>query len=273
MKPVIYILDIDGTIIGDITYQVMVYDIINSIKTINPKFTHNIKDFPNTLREGIVRPYFSDFIKQVSQHQPNAEFFIYTASQAKWAEFLVKQIEKTYSIKFNRPIFTRKDCMYINGELQKSTHKIMSKIKGTLRKKYPNVPINELISSNNILIVDNNRVFPSTYDNQRLIQCPTYTFKIPENLPATFSKSIFESYYKQFYEVFDRYNISIPATSNYLRFQRFFYQHYVSELIRYQKPVDKFWFYLKEIIIRKNMHSFDEQNIKYMNHKIHSFRF
>lgn len=273
MKPIIYILDIDGTIIGDITHQVMVYDIINSIKASNPKFNHNIKDFQQTLRDGMIRPYFSDFIKQISYHQPNAEFFIYTASQTKWAEFLVKNIEKALSIKINRPLFTRKDCMYINGELQKSTHKIINKIKGTLRKKYNNIPINEMISSNNIIIVDNNRVFPGAFDNQRLIQCPTYSFKIPENLPATFSKSLFESNYKHFYEIFQRYNINIPITSNYMRFQRFFYQYYVNELAKYAQPTDKFWHYLKEIIIRKNITSFDDQSIKYINNKIQSFRY
>lgn len=264
-QPLVYIIDLDGTIIGDITPQLLIYDIYNEIKMVDAKMPINVKTIQQNLRAGIIRPHFVEFYHQIRKFQPNAELFIYTASQPKWAEFIIKNIEQAAKIKFNRPILTRKDCVMVNDDISKSLYKIKNKLKGVLRKKYPSTDINNLLTVDNILIIDNNQVFPNSFDKKRLVQCPTYSFKIPENIPALFSLEVFKKHSRLFYNVFHRYNIMLPYTSNYYRFQKYFYQHYVKELDKLEQPHDKFWEMFREVIIRKNIQSFSENNVRFIN--------
>lgn len=269
-QPIIYILDLDGTIIGDISPQVMVYDIFQEIKTADPKVSINLRDLHYNLKAGIIRPSFLDFVNHIKRFQPNAEFYIYTASQPKWADFIVKNIERALKIKFNRPIFTRKDCISINGEISKSLYKIKSKLKASLKRKYPNTDLNQLLTVDNILIVDNNRVFPNSFDNKRLVHCSTYMYRVPENIPAIFGPHIFNKHSHAFYTVFSRYQYHIPVTTSYLKFQRIFYQSYMKELDRLDRPHDKFWETLKDVIIKKGINSFSENSVKFINSRLHS---
>jgi hypothetical protein len=57
-KPLIFVIDIDGTIIGDIRPQVMLYEINMAIKKKDKKQNiFNTKDFQNKLKSGIIRPF------------------------------------------------------------------------------------------------------------------------------------------------------------------------------------------------------------------------
>jgi hypothetical protein len=261
MIPYIFIFDIDGTLIGDITPQVMIYDIVEEIRKHNSKEKIKIDDIHYKLKNGILRPHFINFINDIKKHYYPAEFFIYTASQKKWAEQLIKYIEGAIDIKFNRPIFTRNDCMYINGELKKSISRIKGKIQNSLKKKYETVNLND-----RILMIDNSRVFQVNDTN--IVYCPTYKFKYPENIPNIISRNIYEKYFKVIYENISKYSLTIPFTSSYLKFQKYYYQNYIREIFNMNKSDDKFWLILKEILISKNIRTFDENSIKYINNKL-----
>ena len=95
----------------------------------------------------------------------NCNFYIYTASEKKWAEKEISIIEKSLNIKFSRPIFTRNDCLLIKSEdgsnlLKKSVENIKKKI----RVKNPE-----------ILIIDDNNVYID--NNDKLILCKSYNYK------------------------------------------------------------------------------------------------
>ena len=105
--PYILLIDLDGTIQGDITPQLKEYNLIKSLKlNISAKKSHK-----NDYIKGLMRPHFADFIKLIKRkYLNNVELFIYTASHKTWAHYIVPIIESIIGFKFNRPIFTREHC-------------------------------------------------------------------------------------------------------------------------------------------------------------------
>jgi hypothetical protein len=157
----------DGTIIGDTSFQTCKYDICNSIKV---KFA--INDIGYCVGNGIVRPYFESFIKTMKLKYPNAEFFVYTAAEMHWANTMIKAVEQTIGIKFSRPIFSRKSCLQYGKDVKKSLARVLPTIYKKLKTKYPIENIND-IHKNTILIDNNNVVTPMDID--RFVKCSTYS--------------------------------------------------------------------------------------------------
>lgn len=94
MIPLVVVLDLDGTIIGDITPQIVSWEICNDIKSSGGGNFYKPKDLYAKLQGGIIRPYFAEFIKSLKKNIPNIEFFIFTASEKKWAMNIIGYIEK-----------------------------------------------------------------------------------------------------------------------------------------------------------------------------------
>lgn len=268
MKPLIFILDLDGTVIGDISQQVMLFDMLEEIKLSKKQL--DLEEFKYKLSNGLIRPYLINFINDIKAHYINVEFFIYTASKKEWAEHLVKHIESTLNIKFNRPIFTRNDCLYINNEFKKSISKIKNRIFNTLKKK-PELHLLDLKDlKDRIIMIDNSKVFLE--HDYNIVYCPTYSFKYPENILLIIKRSIFEKYTNDIFNVIGKYVSGIPNTTSYLKFQKYYYSNYINDLNNIKKPEDKFWIYLRNLLINKNISIFDKKNIDYINRKIISHK-
>ncbi len=107
-----FILDLDGTIIGDCIYQCELYKIALILAKIGIKIKilELLKDY-YTEKSKLIRPDFNHFYNTMKQYFPSCQFFIYTASEKKWAELEIKLIEKALGIKFNRPILTTNECI------------------------------------------------------------------------------------------------------------------------------------------------------------------
>lgn len=259
------VLDIDGTVIGDINPQVVVYEIINELKKRREKINMDQQDFITKLKAGIVRPHFESFIKELQAY--GVEFFIYTASEKKWAEFLVKKIEVAYDIKINRPIFTRNHCFYVDKDFKKSLKTVKPMIFRTLKKKYPELTLSDL--RENIMVVDNRAVY-STTDNKSIVICPTYNYKIPENIPASLKQNVFSKHYQPIMETLVKYDIISKPTKYYNNFQKQFYHRYLEDLSTSFKHElhDHFFKQLKDIVMGKNIRVFDERVISYITKKM-----
>tara|TARA_B110000858_G_scaffold196788_1_gene256466 strand:+ start:1234 stop:2052 length:819 start_codon:yes stop_codon:yes gene_type:complete len=164
----IVVLDLDGTIIGDCCFQADLYNLQlihknNKIKQINSNIL--AKSYNNTSK--LVRPHFLYFYKKIKNLYPKSHIYIYTASEKKWAYKEIEYIEKNLEIKFNRPIFTRDDCVLnSNNEYKKLIKKILPKIKKNLLEK-DNI-------QDKLLIIDNNNTFVDYYNN--FILCKTYNY-------------------------------------------------------------------------------------------------
>jgi len=176
VEPYVFILDLDGTIIGDCRYQCDIYNIQEIIKKntsqslLKNKTLCDKKLFESYNSESLlIRPFFSKFILAIKKIYPNCFFYIYTASEKFWAYKEISIIEKQNNIKFNRPIFTRNNCITDQyGNLKKSVTKILPLILKSMKmpKTYD--------ISKKLLIIDNNHTFVDY--NENLLICPTYNY-------------------------------------------------------------------------------------------------
>jgi len=176
VEPYVFILDLDGTIIGDCRYQCDIYNIQEIIKkNSTQKLLKN-----NTLCEKslcdsynneslLIRPFFNKFMLEIKKQYPNSFIYIYTASEKSWAHKEISIIEKQNNIKFNRPIFTRNNCIIDQyGVYKKSVVKILPLILKSMKmpKTYD--------ISKKLLIIDNNDTFVDYTEN--LLICSTYNY-------------------------------------------------------------------------------------------------
>lgn len=265
--PLIIIIDLDGTIIGDISPQIVSHELGKNLKGYPGKYNFDIKQFRNNLASGLIRPHFETFLKSLQAHYKNVEFFIYTASEKKWAEFVIKNIEATIGFKFNRPLFTRKECVMQDKDYRKGLCIVRKSIIASLKKKY-GITYDKKDIMNNVLLIDNNNVYQGT-DSKNLLLCPSYNYKIPENIPGYISQDVFLRGARVIHSIIKRY-IPYDYTEDYLTFQRNFYTLYLQHLQTVQKANvkyinDRFWKQLKDLLISQNIRNFDERTVRFLN--------
>lgn len=247
MQPLVFVLDLDGTIVGDVKNQVLLYE----LKSANVNIVYNIQ---KSFDAGLIRPYFDVFVKNTKNRLPNAEFFIYTASEDRWANTIVTAIEKHISFKFNRPIFSRRHCVH----MRKNLNMILPSIKRTLRKNYPNLRL-----ENRIMIVDNNEVYD---DPKELVLCKTYDKCCIENIPSLIKEDIFIRHQSVITNIMRRF-YDLGSFTNYIEFQKVFYAVYIRELDDTPQQ-DRFWMLLGKLLEVKNIHKFTPEAIAYINKKL-----
>ncbi len=264
--PLVILLDIDGTLIGDITPQVILYELSNKLKGII-RFQNINKNIQEKLINGVVRPQFKHFFTDLSSY--GVEFFIYTASEKKWAEYIVKQIETVYNIKFNRPLFTRNNCEIINKEYKKNIAKVKPAIYKCLKKKYTSLKIEDL--KNKIMAIDNNKVY-NIYESKHLLHCSTYNYFLPENIMINIPKHIFDKHTSLINNVIMSYYSGFKYTTNYYKFEKQFYTKYIEDLstaLRMgQNDPDFLFKTIRNFILNKKIKTFNEYVVQYLNNKI-----
>lgn len=178
----VMLLDLDGTLIGKINTAVCEYELM---KVTEKKHGRAAKAFRDTLiarlRYGIIRPHVEAFCKHAQQPAEAMEMFVYTASDAEWAAFIVPCVETALGIKFNRPIFARNHCLNVSPpgttpDYKKSIAKVAPTIFARLRKKYPMLhSVKDL--TDRMLLVDNTPgIMADAAEHARLVVCPTYSY-------------------------------------------------------------------------------------------------
>jgi hypothetical protein len=112
----------------------------------------------------------------MKEHFKWVEFFVYTASIKTWATQEIAWIEKSLGIKFNRPIFTREDCVVDGaGQYKKSLAKIMPRVwrsvtKGSNLSKSDRM----YVTQKQLMVIDNSAVYMDFTD--KLLLCPDYDY-------------------------------------------------------------------------------------------------
>lgn len=182
--PLVCVLDIDGTLVGDVRYDVAEWDLLQRIGAAPAQRAFR-SEFIKRLEQGLLRPHLSDFIVYMKSLPIGCEFFIYTASDDDWAKFIVPCIETAARVKFERPVFSRQHCIPVRARrsndvmLYKSLDKISPVICNKLRPRYPRVSPKAV--KQGIFLVDNNEVLVPG-ERHRCIQCPTYNFLPVRNI-------------------------------------------------------------------------------------------
>lgn len=186
--PYILLIDLDGTIQGDITPQLKEYVLQKSLG-----IKSNKKLLAIDYQKGLLRPFFKDFMNMIDTYCKNeVEIFIYTASEKKWANYIVPIIESVTNVKFNRPIFTRDQCNMNNmTEKVKSLSIVKPAIMKMLKKQYKSITGSDII--NKIYLIDNNYVLKET---NFLIKCPTYDKAVFINVLRTIDENMKQNKFK-----------------------------------------------------------------------------
>lgn len=169
----IYILDLDGTIVGDVTdiLEDYYFRLAYSKQTKNKRYLQTPKELFRKFDEGLIRPFFVDFCKYVLT-QPDSYVYVYTASASEWAHYLIPNIEAYINnkiggnrlFKFQRPIFAREYCS------QQTYKKCLESIKPVLKDRHK--------EDFRLIMVDNNVTLEGK-EVKYLLHCPTYDVSTP----------------------------------------------------------------------------------------------
>ena len=223
LEPIVFLIDLDGTMIGNIQPQVEEYYLIKSInkeirKSNNKQIRYSNSILNEELKKYIIRPKLDKFFKNIKKYE-NIELFVYTASSDDWAKFVIPQIEKVTKFKFNRPLLTRNNIIPNNQKTNiKSINKVKPLVYKSLKKKYKLNSINDLKyitlidNTKNVLIEKKNLVLCPTYDYihqidyLRMIPKDTlkkYYILIEKNLGLDHSTNLYE-FYAKYYELLNK---------------------------------------------------------------------
>lgn len=182
--PYIVILDWDGTVAGRVDYQSYRHSLEQYYKQNGVKLKSDNKTVPKafTRESYLIRRGLVKFIEELKAHfNGNIYFFIYTASERVWANREIQWVEKAYNIKFQRPIFTRDDCINVMGSGYKKTiAKIYPRVLRSIGKTRLTKSQKAYILEKHFMIIDNNAVY--TDMQQHLLLCPHYDFMVFENI-------------------------------------------------------------------------------------------
>ena len=181
--PFVIILDVENTIIGDCDMLVTEWNVLEYIYNICKKkgihtkcFSSDLVDMQDELKNGLLRPYVSDFIRFCNTKFKNAEVFLYTNNGYSWMnQVLGKNVEKALKIKINRPFLAAHNSMASNKKKSiANTFPIMMK---SLAKRYPSLKDeknSEYVLNNRTILIDNTVSEFILYTGRQLI-CPKYT--------------------------------------------------------------------------------------------------
>lgn len=144
-KPLI-ILDLDLTVIGSVA---ILLDINKVHMKTNMSWIVNESQFIKFLEEGLLRPYFKEYIMKMKD---NNIFAVYTLSNRMWANFVIAAIEKFIGIKFVEVLLVAEDAVV--------GRKSVGHVLDALEKKGVQVDMTD------ITIIDDN----PTYTEEPLLQ-------------------------------------------------------------------------------------------------------
>lgn len=185
--PYVFILDWDGTIAGKVDFQSHAFSIRSVLRKIGYKPTGSAK-VPRAFHPSskLIRPGFAQFLKGIREYLGGeVYFFIYTASEKQWATQEIGWVEKAHGIKFERPLFTRDDCIVDgSGSYRKSIMRIWPRVCRAISKSRGGRQMSkqerEYVLHNQMMIIDNNAVYTDCQD--RLVLCPDYDYAVFEHL-------------------------------------------------------------------------------------------
>ena len=231
-KPLVVLLDLDGTLAGRVTSVLCEYDVYKSMGKPRGMPKHVRDSIVSRLRYGIIRPYVIDFCRGVADMGAGIELFVFTASENTWANFFIPCMESALGVRFNRPIFTRNHCiinqipmpsgggglpegrkkksdasvpMFMGGvSVLKSISKLRPLIVRSLRGRYPGVRSPEDLVDRVILVDNTPHVMVDSRESKRLVVCPTYDYTYVYDVLAHLPVDVLHAHFVQLVPVLQR---------------------------------------------------------------------
>jgi hypothetical protein len=250
-EPFVILLDLDNTIQGNVLPQLQEYNLIeflnskssndsgsdpkSKFKKITQSKQYIINDFING---NLLRPHFKRFIEKMRKRFLNVEFFVYTASENRWANYIVKILEAAIKVKINKKVFTRDDCIIDerSGKIMKSITHITPELFAILRNKYKLTKVNNKFEFKHIFLIDNNYVLYEK-ESHYLIKCPDYNHSAIIDQLRCLKKEYIESNY----QIIGKFLFDIEFSSM-IHFYSFYYNLLKKQVDHYNNKVsDKYW--------------------------------
>lgn len=257
-SPIVVLLDFDGTIVGDVQWLAFEHAFIHNVSIAGKPARYNPVYLSMDLKGGIIRPYFAEFITHVRRYVPQVEFFIYTASTADWAGYIIPRVEKVLGIQINRPLFTRDHCEFRDGRFVKSLEKVSPIIVKKLARLYTPVKTHGAQGIQSIILIDNTPHVLLEAEHQLL--CSTYDYETPvdvfRQLPPELPMSTVVPIYMQMHPDIDWK--TAMASCKPKRFLACYYRHlaklhHCAYKTNAKARTDRFWKRLCKIMITLNL--------------------
>ena len=188
------VLDIDGTLIGDVSLFSISYNMIKPVPKSKVILNRLKRNLIYALKNGLMRPHLPQFIKYAKK-QYNLKLFIYTASTYNWAHFLVPCLEKVLGVKFERPLYTRNEC---------TSYTMLKNLEYVSKHADDKIPM---------IMIDNNKTLYRKVDKSRLIKCPTYNFRYYYNPISVFTYSEIVTNFESIIKILKDLNIFVKVNT------------------------------------------------------------
>lgn len=202
--PILFILDIDKTLIGDGSFisKLNTFALFinksckrNKINNSNNICKINSNFWKNNISSNFFRPFIKELINGIRKTYPNSEFFVYSTGISEYVNIIVNLLEKYIGeFKFNKPYFSREKAFIDSKNFyEKDINFYTKSIIKTLKNKYPSISdkIDEILSERTIIIDDLN-VWNNDY---RHIQIKPYDFNPIYEFDYNLLKMIYENDY------------------------------------------------------------------------------
>ena len=188
VKPMVILLDFDGTLVGDVEWLASEYTLFQNQAVAKP-VKYQPAYVAQDLDNGLIRPHLREFLVMAKERYPQLEFFVYTASETEWAEFIIPRVEQRLGIKFHRPFFTRAHCLLRQGSYIKSLDTVRPVIFKRLAKAYH---LKSAADIQSLILIDNT---PNVLTDSRVqVVCPTYDYQYPVDLTRQIPMTTLESF-------------------------------------------------------------------------------
>lgn len=203
--PIIFIIDIDNTLIGKSVSLLKFKELNNFIRDSCNRNKIDDKDeickitdriWYEKMDEKFFRPYMKEFLTGIKETYKNAEFFVFSTGTNNYVKQIVGYIEKHLEnkIKINKPYFSREQSfrdenLYYIKDINVYDMEIIK----ALKKRYPKIEtkITEVLNERTI-IIDDLEVWEDDY---RHIKIKRYMFNTIIEFDYFLLKKIYENQY------------------------------------------------------------------------------
>ena len=233
-KPLVVLLDLDGTMIGRVTSLLCEYELHKSIAVAakhdkDPSTRAALAaTVPKAVRDsivarlgwGVIRPHLAKFCASTAAspqgNDAGVELFVYTASEATWASFIVPCVEASLGVRFNRPIFTRQNCVRsaTSGGFKKSIRSLLPALVRALKRRYPSVAAPADLRDRVVLVDNTPDIMADPAEASHLVACPTYDYNCNYDVLSHVSVQAMHGGYRLLAPTLEARGLLTPASSS-----------------------------------------------------------
>ena len=174
--PLCLIIDIDGTIVGDVSSFHKDMQFRETLTHVTGKNYKRPKQHyvDVLLYKSLLRPHFVEFCQTLSSIASTRPVYVFLSSSGDhaWVHTIAPLIERACNFRFQRPLFTRKHCDDINSKKLSIIRPAINRVLKRNKEPYNSSEIP-------VIAIDNWDVYLDSVDTPHVLRCPTYDCNVP----------------------------------------------------------------------------------------------